>query len=210
MMRKIAAYATGMVFFAVAGAAETTGDAVAGKAKSELCQGCHGKNGMSEDAAFPRLAGQSARYIKKQMTDFQKELRKDDTMSPMAATVTEEQDLKDIAAYFASQKPMWDTTPQGAKTVAKPVDADGQNLFLLGNPAIGLFGCINCHGEKGRSGNNLLAPVIAGQHESYLIKQLNDFRSGARANDPAGMMSNIAQKMTDEDISAVAEYLSGL
>ncbi|MDO8414300.1 MAG: c-type cytochrome, partial [Gallionellaceae bacterium] len=179
------------------------GDPVAGKEKSALCQGCHGEDGMSAAPNFPRLAGQYAGYIKKQIVDFQKEYRKDDTMSGMAATVTEKQDLEDIAAYFASQKIM-----VGEKT-ANPT---GHNLYVKGNPTTNLYGCVNCHGDdgKGKSPTNYVFPIIGGQHKDYLIKQLNDFRSGTRANDPAGMMGDIAKKMTDTEIAAVADYLSGL
>ena len=180
------------------------GDPGAGKDKSALCQGCHGEDGMSAAPTFPRLAGQYAGYIRKQIIDFQKERRKDDTMSGMAATVTEKQDLEDIAAYFASQKTMHGD---------EPVESDaGKNLYLNGNSLTGLYGCVNCHGDngKGKSPNNSVFPVIGGQHMDYLVKQLNDFRSGTRTNDPAGMMGNIAKKMTDGEIDAVAKYLSGL
>lgn len=200
---KVAIYSTVLLFFSVASSAIAVGDPVAGKEKSALCQGCHGEDGMSAAPNFPRLAGQYAGYIKKQIVDFQKEYRKDDTMSGMAATVTEKQDLEDIAAYFASQKTM-----VGEKT-ANPA---GNNLYLKGNPATNLYGCVNCHGEegKGKSLANYVFPIIGGQHKDYLTKQLNDFRSGTRTNDPAGMMADIAKKMTDAEIAAVAEYLSGL
>lgn len=201
---KIAGYVTATLFFAMANAAQAVGDAAAGKEKSALCQGCHGEDGMSAAATFPRLAGQYAGYIRKQITDFQRELRKDDTMSGMAATVTEKQDLEDIAAYFSSQKSM-----HGEKTGEANL---GKNIYLNGNSVTGLYGCVNCHGEngKGKSPNNPVFPVIGGQHKDYLVKQLNDFHSGTRSNDPAGMMGDIAKKMANEEIDAVAEYLSGL
>ena len=88
----------------------------------------------------------------------------------------------------------------------------GKFLYVNGNAATNLYGCINCHGEngKGKSPNNSVFPVIGGQHKDYLVKQLNEFRNGKRANDPAGMMSDIAEKMTDVEIDAVSEYLAGL
>ena len=200
---KIAIYSTTILLFTVAHPAMAVGDPVAGKEKSALCQGCHGEDGMSAAPNFPRLAGQYAGYSKKQIVDFQKEYRKDDTMSGMAATVTEKQDLEDIAAYFAKQKIM-----VGEKT-ANPA---GHNLYVKGNPATNLYGCVNCHGDdgKGKSPTNYVFPIIGGQHKDYLVKQLNDFRSSTRTNDPAGMMADIAKKMTDAEIAAVAEYLSGL
>lgn len=201
---KIAAYSSAMLFIAAANMAVAKGDSVAGKDKSALCQGCHGEDGMSAASSFPRLAGQYAGYISRQIVDFQKRTRKDDTMEGMADTVTEKQDLEDIAEYFASQKMMHSDSPAES--------LPGKYLYMNGNPATNLYGCINCHGEngKGKSPNNSVFPVIGGQHKDYLVKQLEEFRSGKRSNDPAGMMGDIAKKMTDAEINAVSEYLSGL
>ncbi len=183
------------------------GDPNAGKTKSELCHGCHGVDGMSIDpTTFPNLAGQYAGYIFKQVQDFQLGNRQDDTMSAMAAMVTSLEDLRDIAVYFQSQKQM----------KGKPADSalakQGAEIFKNGNPSTGVYGCVNCHGEngKGKGPSNSLFPVIGGQTKAYLIKQLNDLKSGKRTNDPAGMMSDIAKKLSDKEIQAVAEYLSGL
>ena len=193
-----------VLLFSVNPTVFAVGDPVAGKEKSALCQGCHGEVGISAAPNFPHLAGQYAGYIRKQIVDFQKELRKDDTMSGMAATITERQDLEDIAAYFANQKVM-----QGEKVAE---NKSGKNVYLNGNSDTALYGCVNCHGEdgKGKSPNNSVFPVIGGQQKDYLVKQLNDFRSGARANDPAGMMADIAKKMSDAEIEAVSAYLTGL
>lgn len=179
------------------------GDPGAGKDKSALCQGCHGEKGISDAPTFPKLAGQFANYLQKQVHDFQTEARVDPTMSGMAATVTEHQDLLDITAYFASQKQM-----KGSGGLSEA----GKQLFLEGNATTGVYGCVNCHGEngKGKSPNNALFPVIGGQHKDYLVKQLTDFNKGDRKNDPAGMMGNIAKAMTSAEIEAVADYLSGL
>ena len=200
----IAACTSAILFITAANAATLTGDPVAGKDKSALCQGCHGEVGMSDASMFPRLAGQFAGYIRKQVSDFQARTRKDDTMEGMADTVTEKQDLADIAAYFASQKSMRSDSPADS--------FPGKYLYVNGNPATNLYGCINCHGEngKGKSPTNSVYPVIGGQHKDYLVKQLNEFRSGVRSNDPAGMMGDIAKKMTDVEIDAVSEYLAGL
>ena len=204
-LSKMAAYTSAILFVAAANMAAAAGDPVAGKDKSALCQGCHGEDGMSAAPMFPRLAGQYAGYIRKQVADFQARSRRDDTMEGMADTVTEKQDLEDIAAYFASQKPMSGDNPLADSS-------PGKNLYVNGNPATNLYGCINCHGEngKGKSPNNSVFPVIGGQHKDYLVKQLNEFRSGVRSNDPAGMMGDIAKKMTDVEIDAVSEYLAGL
>jgi len=182
------------------------GSAKAGKDKSALCQGCHGEKGLSADPTFPHLGGQFAGYIFKQVTDFQQAKRHDDTMSAMATTVTSKQDLKDIAAYFASQKQMKGKGSNGSKA------ALGKKIFTKGNPKNGLYGCKNCHGNtgKGKSNYNPLFPVIGGQHKAYIIKQLTNLKSGARKNDPAGMMGNIAKLLSKKEIEAVAEYVAGL
>jgi len=174
------------------------GNPVAGKEKSALCQGCHGEDGNSAAATFPKLAGQYAAYIQKQIHDFQSGSRKDPVMSGMAATVTDNQDLLDISAYFASQKQMKGDIPV--------VNKEGKERFLSDN------GCVNCHGENGKGAGpgNPHAPVIGGQHKDYLIKQLHDFRSGARNNESSGMMALIAGMMSDEELDNVTSYISGL
>jgi len=175
-----------------------TGDPVAGKEKSALCQGCHGEDGNSAVPTFPKLAGQFAAYIQKQIHDFQKGSRNDPVMSGMAATVADKQDLLDISAYFASQKQM-----HGDNPVNSP---EGKTMFTVGN------GCVNCHGEngKGAAAGNTDAPVIGGQHKDYLIKQLKDFRSGARKNEASGMMYMIANSLSDEEIDELTNYVSGM
>ncbi len=183
------------------------GDAVAGADKSALCQGCHGGTGNSESAEFPRLAGQYAGYIVKQIKDFKSGLRaNNDTMAGMAATVETVQDMKDIASYFAKQKMVSDPLHKPNKKLAEK----GEEIFTKGRPEKDLYACINCHGErgKGKAGTISTFPVIGGQHKDYIIKELKDLQSGLRANDPAGMMADIAKKLSAEEVEAVAEYLS--
>lgn len=174
-----------------------TGNPVAGKDKSAMCQGCHGEDGNSATADFPKLAGQYATYIQKQIKNFQSGSRSDPVMSGMAATVTENQDLLDISAYFASQKQMKGESPV--------INQAGEERFLRGN------GCVNCHGESGKGAgpDNPHAPVIGGQHKDYLIKQLKAFRDGTRTNEPSGMMALISGMMSDEEMEEVASYVSG-
>ena len=219
MMKRIGLYAALITMMAAVGGvhAETTiaggmnpgeGDAKAGKSKSEMCQGCHGANGISIDpTTFPNLAGQYAGYIFKQVQDFQLGNRNDDTMSAMAGMVTSRQDLKDIAAYFATQKQM-----KGKATGSK-VAKSGSALYEKGNKKLGTYGaCVRCHGKngKGKGKSNSLFPVIGGQQKAYIIKQLKDFKEGKRANDPAGMMAMVAKGLTDKEIEAVSDYVSGL
>jgi cytochrome c553 len=196
--------------FAVAGAgqaAELVGNPAAGKEKSAICQGCHGEDGITVNPMCPSLAGQFPKYIEKQIHDFQKEKRVDPIMSGMAAMLTENQDIKDIAAYFSSRKRM-----DGTTSANRDLATRGKILFHEGNPDTGLYACANCHGEngKGKSEINNVFPVIGGQTKDYITKQLKDLRSGDRHNDPAGMMGNIAKKLSDEEIDAVAEYASEL
>ena len=183
------------------------GDPKAGKEKSAVCQGCHGEEGISIAPNFPNLAGQFQKYIERQVHDFQDAKRVDPLMSGMAAGVTEVQDLKDIAAYYASKKRM-----KGAPSSKKDLVAKGKTIFYEGNPDTGVYACSNCHGENGygKDSQNNVFPVISGQTKDYLLKQLNDFRSGERHNDPAGMMGGVAKKMTPAEIDAVSEFVAGM
>ncbi len=190
-------------------AAGTKGDPAAGKDKAALCAGCHGDDGNSMVAEFPRLASQYEQYIVKQVLDFQKGHRaNNDTMAGMAATIADVQDAKDIGAYFQGQKM--------AKEPIAPVDKklvdQGKKIFQEGNPKTGVYGCVNCHGQngKGKSPDVSVFPVIGGQHKDYIVKQLKDFKEGRRSNDPANMMTDIAKKLSDQEVEAVANYLSSL
>jgi len=175
------------------------GDPVAGKEKASICQTCHGEDGNSTTTKYPKLAGQYAEYIQKQVNDFKSGDRKDPMMSAMVGSVESEQDLLDIAAYFASQHKM-----KSEKPVANKV---GQARFMDS-----ANGCGACHGlnGKGMAPDQSQAPVIGGQHKEYLVKQLKSFRKHTRTNDPAGMMGMVTGYMTDEEIEAVASYVSGL
>lgn len=203
------AAALSIIFFAGEASAvkKITGNAEAGAITSALCQGCHGGDGNSEDGSFPRLAGQYADYIAKQVFDFQKGHRaNNDTMAGMAAMVASVQDAKDIGAYFAAQ-PMSD---KPITDIDKKLAKEGESIYINGNPKSGVYGCVNCHGPRGhgKASDISVFPRIGGQHRFYIAKQLKDFRAGTRANDPAGMMADIAKKLTDDEIAAVSEYLA--
>ena len=185
------------------------GDPEAGQGKAALCGGCHGMDGNSPDATFPRLAGQYAGYIVKQVRDFQSGKRaNNDTMAGMAATVASVQDAKDIGAYFAQQKMADDPLVKPDRKLVEK----GKKIFHQGNEKTGLYACVNCHGErgKGKAPDISVFPRIGGQHRDYIKKELHDFQAGTRSNDPAGMMSDIAKKLSDDEINAVAAYLSTL
>ncbi len=212
MIRTLKAVSVFVALTFIAGGAVAGGDPKAGASKSELCQGCHGADGMSVNPECPNLAGQKPGYIFKQVVDFQQGKRHNDTMSAMAGLAGTTQDLKDISAFFASL-PSMDGTKymMGAPTDKKSI-AKGKKIYLNGNPRTGLYGCVNCHGQngKGKSETNQVFPVIGGQHKDYVAKQLKDFRAATRTNDPANMMMDIAKKLSDSEIEALSDYLGSL
>ncbi len=181
---------------------QAAGDVAAGKAKSATCLACHGPDGNSPNALWPKLAGQHSSYIMKQLADFKAGVRKNDLMSPMAAPLTD-QDVENLAAYFSSQ------TQKGG-TAAPDQVALGEKLYRAGNKQTGVAACMACHGPTGIGNGPAKFPRISGQHADYVAKALKDFRSGNRSNDLNGMMRNVAAKMSDAEIAAVAQYVQGL
>ncbi len=205
----VCALTGGVLTLFAANTAFAEGDPAAGQAKAAVCFGCHGGDGNSPIADFPRLAGQYGAYIVKQVRDFQTGHRNNNPiMTGMAATVASVQDAKDIGAYFQTQKLVEPITPPPSRDVLR----QGERVYTEGNAENGVYGCINCHGKDGQGRSPTIAqfPVLGRQHRDYIIKQLNDFRSGDRQNDPAGMMTDIAKKLTEDEIKAVAEYLANL
>jgi cytochrome c553 len=185
------------------------GDAEQGKAKSAVCGACHGIDGNSAIPMNPKLAGQHAAYLVKQLKEFKlasqtggKEGRNNAVMNGMAAALSE-QDMLDLAAYFASQEMTAGEAPEDV------VEA-GKKLYVGGDLERGITACIACHGPKGNGTSLSGFPDISGQHAQYIEAQLKAFRSGDRANSLNGMMGDIAKKMTDEDIRVISGYLAGL
>ncbi len=178
------------------------GDPVAGKTKAEPCAACHAADGNSVMLDWPKLAGQGEKYIEQQLVAFKSGDRNNALMVPMA-TALSEQDMADLAAYFASQK----VTIGKART--ELVEA-GESLYRGGNTDRGIPACMACHSPTG-SGNPAAGyPSLKGQHAAYTMTQLKVFRSGERQTDPKSVMRDIAEKMKDDDIEAVASYISGL
>jgi cytochrome c553 len=124
-------------------------------------------------------------------------------MSIMAEDLSAD-DRADIAAYFASQKPM-----QGDGAVVNPL---ASNLFVNGDQGRAVPACISCHGDggKGRIADNIVYPVIGGQRRVYLRSQLVSWKLGERSNSPGGVMNKIAKSLSDDEINALADYISGL
>ncbi|MGA8147419.1 MAG: c-type cytochrome [Gallionellaceae bacterium] len=179
-----------------------SGDPLAGMRKSFLCQGCHGTDGISVEPLIPKLAGQYANYIEKQIHNYQAGTRSHQIMNGMAATVENDTDLADIAAYFASQPKM-----EGDGSPGNPL---GESIFLHGDISKNRLPCFGCHGIRGKGDapTSSMFPVIGGQQKEYIRKQLMDFRSGIRTNSPAGIMNLMAKLLTDEEIDALADYIS--
>lgn len=187
------------------------GDPVLGMAKSsdERCQECHGVDGHGAghsngpEGKFAKLGGQHPDYLIKQIRNFQSGERKHDVMTVVARHL-EDADLVDIVAYFASQRPM-----RGDGTGDKAL---GRQLYLQGDPARGVVACASCHGDKGQGSllGGVVSPVIGGQEWRYLDKQLRDWRSGDRRNSPGGVMNQVMKNLTDDELQALADYVSGL
>ncbi|MGD8559067.1 MAG: c-type cytochrome [Gammaproteobacteria bacterium] len=184
--------------------ASTAGDAAAGKEKSQVCQGCHGVDGNSYSPEWPNLAEQHVSYIGKQLHDYQKGERVNETMSSMVVGLSE-QDIRDIAAYFSSQALQPQTTEKDVEVVKT-----GRKIFKGGNRYTGVPACAGCHSPNGVGNAPAAFPHLAGQKPTYIIKTLNDFKNGNRANDINEIMRNIASKLTDNEIAAVAAYVAGL
>lgn len=179
------------------------GDPAAGKEKSAVCAGCHGVDGNSTNAEWPKLAGQSAVYLQKQLMDFKKgEDRINATMQAQSVNLSAE-DMADLAAFYASKE-------------VKPGMADenvvklGEAIYRGGNPATGVAACIGCHGPAGKGNPAAKFPALAGQHAKYTALQLRNFRAMERANDAGKMMRNLALRLTDPEIEAVSQYIAGL
>ena len=178
-----------------------TGDPVAGKTKSLLCQGCHGEDGNSLSTLVPKLAGQNDGYITKQIRNFQTGIRKHAIMNDLAMTVNDD-DLADIAAYFSSRNKMKGDGATNNQT--------GKDLFSNGDMSRKIVACVNCHGAngKGLEPNPSMIPVIGGQNRDYLSRQLVNFRKGERSNSPDGVMNKITKSLTDAELESLAEYIS--
>lgn len=202
------------------------GDIETGKTKSAVCAACHGADGSGINPDWPRLAGQGQAYLLKQLQQFKSGERKDMVMAPQAAILSE-QDMADLAAYFASQKPKYDIVGTAAtEAMTEELLDKGQALYRGGDIKRGITACSACHGPAGRGVEPSLYPAISGQYAKYVAKQLRDFRLGAniheqasttkpetlvyRENDNSRMMRDNAVKLTDKDIEALANYVQGL
>lgn len=198
----------------VAFPALAAGSVEAGKTKAAVCMGCHGVDGNSPVDMWPKIAGQLPQYIAKQLHDFKAGRRKNEQMSPMAAPLSD-QDIEDLAAFFSTQK------VNKVASLKTELLAKGQQIYLKGKGRPDIVpACIGCHAPAGQGKADwadtmkapppTLAAAIGGQHAAYISRQLTAYRDGSRDNDVGQVMRNIATRLNDEDIAAVAEYAASL
>lgn len=191
------------MFFLMSGAA-IAGDAAAGKAKSAACGGCHGFDGNSPISAYPKLAGQNEAYIVNQVKAFKANTdRQNAIMLGMVAALSEE-DAADIGAYFQAQ----------SVNATAPFDADkaaaGRELYKGGDMQKGVPACQACHGPTGAGTAGIGYPQLGGQYVEYTLAQLKAFKDGTRKNDDKMLMRSIVDKLSDEEMDAVANYIASL
>ena len=170
----------------------------------ETCAACHSLDGISAMARFPKLAGQRANYIAKQVRDFREGWRQNDRgqMAAIAGEIGDE-DLARSAAYFAGLPP----PPPDASFTAESEDwRRGAALYRDGDEASGVTRCSSCHDDTANKRPD--APLLKAQHAAYLAKQLHDWQSGQRQNDLSQTMQGIAAKLSERDISALATFLA--
>ncbi|MDA0730457.1 MAG: c-type cytochrome [Proteobacteria bacterium] len=172
------------------------------KIVTNLCIACHGIDGNSPLSANPNLSGQHAGYITKQLMQFKNGERDNAVMKGMVANLTE-QDMINLGSYFEQQKQnLLFAKSNGENSL-------GEKIYRAGVATKGLPACASCHGPAGH-GIPDLYPRLNSQHAAYTISQLNAFRLETRMNDNAMMMRTIAQKLTDKEMNAVADYIQGL
>ena len=195
---KIAVIAVAL--WAMTGVAHAQADeARAKKVIGGSCFLCHGAEGESASEVFPRLAGQNAEYIAKQLENFKSGKRKSSAMAPMVAELSPD-DMAALGRFYSSRPPHKEA-PKDA-----PLAAVGQYIYSQGNRFSGVPACASCHGPDGAGSNAL--PRLAGQHAAYLDNQLKQFNKRERNNDNA-VMHTVVEKMTPLEMAAVSEYLSG-
>ncbi|MEM7500696.1 MAG: c-type cytochrome [Pseudomonadota bacterium] len=205
MTNKIAAiFALSLFASSLSAESLIDGSADAGKAKALTCGACHGADGNSVNPEWPSLAGQHASYAYQQLMAFKNGGRQNVLMSAQAIALQDE-DMRDLAVYFESQ-------PKAAKSVSDTSTLDkGEALYRGGDKESGASACMACHGPTGRGNPAANYPSIAGQYAVYTAKQLRDYANGTRRSVGASQaMRDIAQRLSEEDIVAVASYIQGL
>jgi len=166
-----------------------------------VCAACHGEAGRSVGPTFPNLGGQQAEYLQKQLADFAKGRRMNEVMTAALAQVPRS-DFPVLVAYYSVQ------APAPGKSGDAALAAAGRKIFEEGDWPAGIPPCRSCHGEHGAGSERY--PRLAGQNPAYTLQQLMDFKAGARHNDMRRMMREVAGRLTDAQMKALAEYLAAL
>ena len=190
-----------MLVLALAGTASADEAERAKTIVASVCSACHGMDGNSTIPNYPKLAGRHPDYLVREMKEFISGARKSDIMSPILATLDPD-DFKALGAYFGAQKP---TSGQVLDRKAAEI---GRKLYLDGNEEKGVPACAGCHDADG-SGNKRF-PRLAGQHREYLIEQMQNFKNDVRNHAAARLMREVAKRLSDDEIKAVAEFLAAL
>lgn len=206
-MKKILTLAIAVLFAPLTATFTATtalaGDADNGKALAVTCLACHGEKGNSMVPSFPNIAAQTEQYLTKQLREIQSGERNIATMAGLLDGMSE-QDLNDIAAYYAGQ-------PRNFGAAKAELVELGESIYRVGIPRKNIASCAACHSPTGQGNGPAGFPVLAGQWPDYTVSQLKAFQSGERHNDgDSQMMRATAQDMTDKEMKAVASYLFGL
>lgn len=177
----------------------------AGLPPNVACLACHGLEGVGDGSgAFPRLTGQPAWYLYKQLQDYAGGTRPNDVMTPVAKALSLQQ-MEDVAAWYATQAAPYAPPPQVDGVTLQ----HGGRLSAVGDPEKGIPACVTCHGPAGL-GMPPAYPWLAGQYAAYTELQLTSWQQGVRRNDPLGVMATVAKAMTPEDIRATALYFESV
>ena len=187
-----------MLLFGASGVWAQADEARAKKIAGGSCFLCHGERGESTSEVFPRLAGQHAEYVAKQLAAFQSGQRKSSTMASMVAKLAPDEMLA-LGRYYEQMS----VPPEPSKN--PDLAAMGRYIYQHGNKFSGVPACASCHGANGEGSASL--PRLATQFSGYVHNQLKSFNTRARTNDNA-VMHAVVEKMTELEMAAVAEYVS--
>lgn len=203
MKKFILIWALGMLASTQASAIEPA----AVQAASQVCTACHGNTGVSTTSEYPNLAGQHSKYLAKQLREFKAAMmgaegRQNAVMGGMTISLTPEM-MDALSEYYSAMPAHTGETPESVIKVA-------ESLYLGGDVERNIAACAACHGPRGNGTELSGFPKISGQNAKYLKLQLESFRSGERNNDLNGMMRDVAKKLTNDEIDALAQYLGGL